>query len=351
MTDMTGEGGAAGRRAMGKAARRGGTAALALALAAAAVPAAAEPRAPLNVVADIAPVQSLAAMGREGAGAPALIVTPGASPHGYALRPSQAGALQDAEIVFQVGAGLAPWLSTALEGLAGGARVITLAEAPGVRHLAVREDAMFGDGPGETHGHDEDGGEADGAAEGHDDDHGHGHAHAAGMDDPHLWLNPDNALAWIEAIEAALSEADPGRAELYDANADRARARIAAAAETAEARLAGVHGRPYAVFHDAYAHFERRFDMPALGAVSLGDGARPGARHLAALRDRLVAAGAVCVFSEPQFPPRLVNALTEGTGIRHAELDPLGAALTPGASLYPALIEGMAAAMADCLGG
>lgn len=344
----------AGRRNRRMAGFAGG-AALALALAG---PAAA--REPVRVAADIAPVQSLAAMVMQGAGVPALIVPPGASPHGYALRPSQARALQEAEIVFRVGPGLTPWLEEALTGLAASAATVTLSEVPGVAHLAIREDAMFE--PAEAahaHGHDDGahdedtpGADHEAHADHDDDDSDHdGHHHEPGADDPHLWLNPDNALIWIDVMEAALSEADPDRADLYEANADLARARVSEAAQIAEATLAPVHGRAYAVFHDAYAHFERRFDMPALGALSLGDGAKPGARHLSELRDRLIAAHAACVFSEPQFPPRLVAAITEGAGIRHAELDPLGAGLEPGPALYPALIEGMATAMADCLGG
>lgn len=371
------------------------TTALALALMAglAAAPAEAEPRGPVRAAADIAPVHSLVAMVMRDAGAPTLIVPPGASPHGYALRPSQARALQEAEIVFRIGPGLTPWLEEALEDLAGDAVSITLAEVPGISHLPIRDDAMFeakaaphvhgkdhAEEQGEDHGegkddhaghgdhedhddhddhedHDGHGDHADHADapdhDGHDahgdrDDHA-GHDHAPGADDPHMWLNPDNAVLWLDVIEAALSEADPDRADLYAANADAARARIAAATRAAEAGLAPVHGRPYAVFHDAYAHFEARFDMPALGALALSDGAKPGARHLAALRDKLVEAGARCVFFEPQFPPRMVSAITEGTGIRHADLDPLGAELAPGPALYPTLIEAMAEAMAGCL--
>ena len=374
---MTRRGGRDMREGMRGTANGRATTALALLAGLAAAPAEAEPRGPVRAAADIAPVHSLVAMVMRDAGSPALIVPPGASPHGYALRPSQARALQEAEIVFRIGPGLTPWLEEALEDLAGGAVSITLAEVPGISHLPIRDDAMFeakaaphvhgkehgeehgeakddhaGHGDHEDHeGHDDHDGQADhDGRDGHGDRDDHaGHDHAPGDDDPHMWLNPDNAVLWLDVIEAALSEADPDRADLYAANADAARARIAAATQAAEAGLAHVHGRPYAVFHDAYAHFEARFDMPALGALALSDGAKPGARHLAALRDKLVEAGARCVFSEPQFPPRLVSAITEGTGIRHADLDPLGAELAPGPALYPALIEAMADAMAGCL--
>ena len=58
-----------------------------------------------NVAVDIAPVHSLVARVMEGVGAPSLIVQPGASPHEYSLRPSEAAALQEADLVFWMGGG------------------------------------------------------------------------------------------------------------------------------------------------------------------------------------------------------------------------------------------------------
>ena len=114
---MTRRGGRDMREGMRGTANGRATTALALALMAgpAAAPAEAEPRGPVRAAADIAPVHSLVAMVMRDAGSPALIVPPGASPHGYALRPSQARALQEAEIVFRIGPGLTPWLEEALE--------------------------------------------------------------------------------------------------------------------------------------------------------------------------------------------------------------------------------------------
>jgi len=70
-----------------------------------------------NVAADIAPVHSLVARVMQGVGAPSLIVAPGASPHEYSLRPSEAAALQEADLVFWVSPDLTPWLGDAIETL------------------------------------------------------------------------------------------------------------------------------------------------------------------------------------------------------------------------------------------
>ncbi|MGM0585181.1 MAG: zinc ABC transporter substrate-binding protein [Pseudomonadota bacterium] len=311
--------------------------ALAALLALAPALAAAAPR----VAVDIAPVHSLAAMVMKGAGAPELILPPGASPHGHALRPSEAKALAQAEIVFHVGAGLAPWLDETLETLAPDATRLELAEVEGVRHLPLRERPVFADAEedhaqGAGHGHDEDGNEREA-------DHAHGPR------DPHLWLNPDNAQAWLTAMAGALAEADPANAALYAANAEAARARLKTLSEQIDAALAPVRGKPFVVFHDAYRHFETRFDIPAAAAVSLGDARRPGARRVSEIRALLESLGEGCVFAEPQFEPRLLDTLTQGTEMRTATLDPVGADLAPGPDLYPQLLENLATSLAACL--
>ena len=284
-------------------------------LAALSSPAAADPP---RTVADIAPVHSLAARVMEGVGEPALLIPPGASPHEHALRPSEAAALQSAELVLRVGDALTPGLGARIATLSG-ARVLILADAPGTDALPLRED--------------------------HDDDHEHGHEGAV---DPHLWLDPANAAAWTDAIAAALAEADPENAERYAANAAAARGELAALAEEVAATLAPVRGRPVIVFHDAYRYFERAFGLDVAGAVALSDAAPPGPVRLAAIRDAARGSGAECLFAEPQFDPGLAAVVAEGTGLTIATLDPLGAALEPGPGLYPALLRGLAEAAATC---
>lgn len=147
-----------------------------------------------NVAVDIAPVHSLVAKVMDGVGSPSLIIPAGASPHEYSLRPSEASALQDADLVFWVGEDLSPWLHDAVETLADDASVTTLLEVDGVALLDFREDALFeahshgdDDHGHDDHGHDDhahddhghdDHGHDDHAHDDHgDDDHGHDHAH------------------------------------------------------------------------------------------------------------------------------------------------------------------------------
>lgn len=320
-----------------------------LALAFLAAPAAAEVP---KVAADIAPVHSLAARVMQGLGEPALILPPGASPHGHAMRPSEAQALEGADVIFWVGPALTPWFARAVETLGANARVIKIADLPGLTRLPFREGERFA-----AHDHDEDALHGDGHSDEHEKEDSHGHGdehdeeHAHDGFDPHLWLDPVNAGRIALAMAEALAEADPRNADAYLANAAAALDEIDTASAVAVERLAPHVGKPFLVFHDAYHYFEARFGIEAVGAVSLGDAAEPGAARVAALRALLAETGAACIFTEPQFSPRLAERLAEDTGARLGVLDPLGTSLAePGPGLYPALLLGLADGMTACLG-
>lgn len=348
-----------------------------------------------RVAVDIAPVHALVARVMAGVGVPDLVLPPTASPHAYALRPSEAAVLQGADLVVWVGPQLTPWLAGPLDTLAGNSARLGLLEVSGIRRLDFRQGASFeahdhddhDDHGHDDHGHDHghaghghDHGHAHEAPKGHDhgahdhghdahkhddhaghdhghDDHGHGdHAgHDHGHDDhdhsgtdPHAWLDPANAAIWLDVIAAELSRLDPANAAAYAANAVAGQAELTELQTDIAARMAPLSGG-FIVFHDAYHYFEARFDIEAAGAISLSDAAAPGPARVAEIRDLVASQGIACVFVEPQFNRGMVDAVFEGAGVRIGVIDPLGATLEPGPGLYAALIEGMATSFEECL--
>lgn len=292
-----------------------------------------------NVVTSIKPVHSLVAAVMAGVGDPALIVKGAASPHTYALRPSDAGALEAADIVFWTGHGMELFLGEALETLAGDATVVELAESPGIALLPVREGGAF-----EAHRHE---GEAHDEHEGHDehaahDEHGDG--------DMHFWLDPQNARLMVSHIAATLSAADPENAATYAANAEAELAALTELEAELTAILAPVKDRPFVVFHDAYQYFEMRFGLALAGSITVTPDVMPGAQRIDELKARVAGLGATCVFAEPNFEPTIIAAVIEGTAAKSGVLDPEGGALAEGIELYPQLLRGLATSLAQCLG-
>ena len=288
-----------------------------------------------SVAVDIAPVHSLVARVMRSVGEPNLIIPTNASPHRYNLRPSEAKALQDANLVFWMGEGLAPWMENALDSLASNAKIIALLDQKETELMEFREGALF-----EEHDHDD---HAD------HDDHDDHDEHAHGKYDPHAWLSLENARTWLNLIAAQLSATDPENAGVYFSNAAEARAELATLISEVNKMLKPVRGMKFVVFHDAYQYFEKSFDFPASGAISLSDASDPSPARIAQIHGRIKEQGIDCVLAEPQYKPGLVATVLDGSSAKASVIDPLGYGLEVGEELYPQLIRQMAKTLINCL--
>ncbi|WP_298862288.1 zinc ABC transporter substrate-binding protein [uncultured Sulfitobacter sp.] len=282
-----------------------------------------------RVVADIAPIYSLVTQMMRGAGTPSQIIPTGASPHGYAMRPSEARALRDADLVVWVGPALTHWLEEPLDTLAGDAARLTLMSQAGTKTLPMREAVKLLDG--EEHDHD------------HDDDHeGHGHD---GDVDPHGWLAPSNAVLWAGVIAQTLEEMDAANAAIYTANWEDFRNEMADIEQELTDKLRPYRDTSFIVLHDAFHYFEATFGVEADAFIVPGDGSTPGPAQIKALRDYLAENPATCAFTAPQENDSLLRTVIEGQGTRIAVLDSMGDGITP----YATLIREFADDMVACL--
>ena len=422
----------------------------------------------VRVVTSIKPVHSLVAAVMQGAGTPDLIVEGAGSPHTYALKPSQAKQLQEADLVFWMSHDLEAFLEKSIDGIATKAVSVPLMESHGLMTLGFREGGAFDDhGHDEHDDHDEHDKDDDHDHEKHDDhddhddhdkdddhdhekhddhdehekhdkdddhdhekhddhdehekhdkdddhdhekhddhdehekhdkdddhdhekhddhdehekhdkdddhdhekhddhdehekhdkDDDHDHEkhddhdeHDHGEVDPHVWLDPENAKAMVHEIEEALAKADPANAATYESNAEAVMAKLDSLVAEIDSELQPVKGRGYIVFHDAYQYFENRFGVSAIGSITVSPEVLPGAERISDLQEKVRSLDATCVFSEPQFEPKLVATVTENTNARFGVIDPLGAAIDEGPNLYFTLIRNMASSLKNCLLG
>jgi len=292
-----------------------------------------------NVSVDIAPLHSLVASVMNGVGVPNLIIPPGSSPHDHQLRPSEAKAMQDANIVFWMGEELTPWMENAVKTLSSNASVTTFLENDKTSLLEFREGALF-----EAHDHEDE--QHDDEHDEHDDEEHDEQGH--GSHDPHAWLSPNNAKAWLDVIAAQLSSYDTENAGVYFTNAASAKSEIEMMIAEINLALDPIRGGKFIVFHDAYQYFENDFDFQASGAISIGDASDPSPARIAKIQKRIRDEEINCVLAEPQFKANLVQTVMEGSQANTNVIDPLGAGLKPGILLYNKLIKNMAQSLADC---
>ena len=350
----------------------------------------------IKVVASIKPIHSLVSYLMDGVSKPSLIVDGYASPHGFALKPSHAKMLQEADIIFWVGEDLENFLEKPLTSIAKKAEKIELMEAHGLNKLKFRERNIFDDHDDhghedghkkkddhddhdddghkkkDDHGHDEDGHKKKDDHDDHDDhghkkkddhdDHGHdedGHkkkddhddhddheGHHHGEFDPHIWLDPINAKIILNEMVEHLIENDAKNASTYKSNLDKALKDIDKL--TMEVMTELSQSTSSIVFHDAYQYFEKRFNVNVLGAFTVNTDVMPGAEQLAEIREIIEHDKVSCIFSEPQFNPDIINAVAKDMDIKTGVLDPLGATLNPGKDLYFDLIKNMSKSFKGC---
>jgi zinc transport system substrate-binding protein len=297
-----------------------------------------------DVVVSIKPIHSLVASVMKGVGEPKLIVEGAASPHTYNMRPSNAAALQNADLIFWVGHGMEAFLEKPLESLGSKATVVTLEETPGLTKLKFREGGVF---------------EPEAEEEGHD----HGHSHAAGADDEghddgdhdhegndvHLWLDPMNAKVFVAEIEKQLVQADAENAATYQKNAAELIKGIDALDAEIKETVSPIKDKPFIVFHDAYQYFEHRYGVKVAGSITVSPETMPGAERVQEIHRKVEDLGATCVFAEPQFEPKLVKVVTEGSKARSGILDPEAGALTEGPDLYFEMMRSISTSLKTCL--
>ncbi|SDK57961.1 zinc transport system substrate-binding protein [Pseudomonas delhiensis] len=279
----------------------------------------------VKVLTSIKPLQLIAAAVQDGEGSPDVLLPPGASPHSYALRPSDVRRLREAQLFYWIGPDMEVFLDKPLQ--ARQAPSVAVQELPGM-HLRkfVNFENM-----------------------GHADYEDHDHDHRPGTVDAHLWLLPANAQAIAARMAEDLAIADPLNAGRYQANLKAFDERMEQLDARLKQRLAPLVGKPYFVFHEAFDYFEEAYGLRHTGVFALSADVQPGARHVAAMRAQLQKAGPSCIFSEPPIRPRLADTLSAGLPVQLAELDDLGVAVKVDANGYERLLGNLADEFAGCL--
>jgi zinc transport system substrate-binding protein len=294
-----------------------------------------------NVVVTIKPIHALVSEVMNGVGTPTLLVDGSASPHTFTLRPSTARAINDADVFIRVSDALEPFTRKIAEALPANVKILTLADAPGLTLLDQRHGGTF-----EPHVHGHNGAEAHADHATHAEDDGD---HDEEGKDGHIWLDPQNAKAIVAAVTKTLASRYPEYAAKFTSNAAALDKRLDGLDHELSAELSRVHNKPFIVFHDATQYFESHFGLSAAGSITVSPDVPPSGRRLTQVRQKIESLGAVCVFSEPEFQPRLVQAVTEGTKARSGTLDAEGLMLKPGSDLYFTLMRGLARNLTNCL--
>ncbi|ASM15057.1 MULTISPECIES: zinc ABC transporter substrate-binding protein ZnuA [Serratia] len=284
------------------------------------------------VVTTIRPLGFIASAIADGVTPTEVLLPDGASPHDFALRPSDIQRLRSADLVLWVGPDMEAFLTKALVPISA-TRKLAISELPAVKPLLMKgEDDDDHDHAGEAHNH-------------ADDDHAHHH----GEYNMHVWLSPEVAKVTAIAIHDRLLELMPQNKDKLDANLRQFENLLTQTDKNVGNMLTPVQGKGYFVFHDAYGYFEKHYGLSPLGHFTVNPEIQPGAQRLHQIRTQLVEQKAVCVFAEPQFRPAVINAVAKGTTVRSGTLDPLGIGIALGKDSYGKFLTQLSSQYVSCL--
>jgi len=268
-----------------------------------------------NVVVSIKPIHDITLAVMEGVGTPTLLVPSGASPHTYALAPSQAKALYEADLIVWVGPGLETFLTQPLLRRKADSTLLTLLEMPGMTLYP---------------------------AQGNE-------AHEHGPIDPHLWLDPLNMINYASHLAETLGKIDPANQQGYQTNAKQVIQELTLLDQSLSKKLRPVESNPIMVFHAAYQYFQKRYHLNVVGTLVLRPDTLPSVSRLLEIQQTLKSAKVQCIFSEPQFKPAIVERLVATTNVRHGVMDPLGSPSPVGLAGYETLLNNLADSILGCI--
>jgi ABC-type Zn uptake system ZnuABC Zn-binding protein ZnuA len=201
--------------------------------------------------------------------------------HTFAAKPSDVRAVAEAKLLVMNGLGLDDWLTrTIANASAAGTPLIKLGEdLPGVTLL-----------PGEE----------------------------LGTQNPHLWMDVAYAELYADRIAAALEQVDPGHHDDYQRQGAAYRQRLMELDAEVRAQIATIPAgnRRLVTFHDAFPYYARAYGITIVGVAVEAPGQDPSAGYTAQLIDAIKAARVKAIFSEAQFPARLVEQLASETGAK-----------------------------------
>jgi ABC-type Zn uptake system ZnuABC Zn-binding protein ZnuA len=203
----------------------------------------------------------------------------GADPHSYQPTPQDAARIEQTKLLIINGAEYEHFLESLLENAGGGRQIIEASIG-----LSPRTD------PESEHGV-----------------------------DPHLWLDPNNVIAYIENIREGLTHYDPDGAAIYKSNADAYTAELKDLDMWINEQVAQIPSerRLLVTNHEALGYFAERYGFKVVGTVieSFSSDASPSARQMAALVDQIKSSGAPAIFLDASDSPALAQQIAAETGV------------------------------------
>ena len=236
-----------------------------------------------KVAATIKPAQLVAQAITKGISEVALVLDGNQDPHLLSLKPSQRRLLDEADVLVWIGPALEQGLEKVVAGTDTQGRAI-------IQWLELKEADLIS---------------------------------LNNNTDPHLWLSSHNVLLLAEKLRVQLQELDPANAENYNENFQVFSQQLLQLDQWISSSFAQQPVYAYAVYHKAFAYFEKEAGLAPVISVSESEEIQPGIKRLLQVRNALDDNQAQCLLIDPGVNvSQLKNVLGDGA-LQYVEVDVL----------------------------
>jgi ABC-type Zn uptake system ZnuABC Zn-binding protein ZnuA len=245
---------------------------------------------PIHVVTTVAPITSIAAAVIGDDARITGLVPEGTNSHTFAPKPSDAEALETADVVFVNGLRLEePTMELAAEVTPEGTPIVELADQ------TITEDEWI---------------------------HDFSFPEEEGKPNPHLWTNPPMAQRYAEIIRDEMIELDPANRAAYEANTEAFTAQVEEFDDAIRTAFATIpaENRRLLTYHDAYAYFAQDYGFEVIGAIQPSTFDDPTPAEVADLIEQVEATGVPAVFGSEVFPSDVLEQIGREADVRYVDV-------------------------------
>lgn len=305
-----------------------------------------------DVLASVKPLGFIASSIADGVTGTQVLVPQGASPHDYSLKLSDIQKVKSADLVLWIGEDVDSFLDKPIRQLER-KKVITIADLADVEPLLsqAHHEHSHGDGDDEhahEHKHEHQHGHEN--HEHGEHHHGHDHDHHEGLTTNwHVWYSPAISKVIAQKLADKLTAQFPDKKEKIAQNLADFNRTLAEQSEKITAQLANAKDKGFYVFHDAYGYFNDAYGLKQTGYFTINPLVAPGAKTLAQIKEEIAEHKVNCLFAEPQFTPKVIDALAKGTKVNVGRLDPIGDKVELGKNAYVNFLQATADSYTECL--
>lgn len=307
-----------------------------------------------DVLASVKPLGFIASSIANGVTGTQVLVPAGASPHDYSLKLSDIQKVKSADLVLWIGEDVDSFLDKPISQIER-KKVITIEDLADVEPLLSKAHHEHFHEEGE-HDHKHEHKHDHKYEHNHEDSHEHSHEHHHDHGDEglitnwHVWYSPAISQIVAQKVADKLTAQFPDKKDVIAKNLEDFNRTLAEQSDKIKAQLAPFADKGFFVFHDAYGYFNDAYGLKQTGYFTINPLVVPGAKTLAHIKEEIAEHRVNCLFAEPQFTPKVIESLAQGTSVNVGRLDPIGDSVELGVGSYAKFLQMTADSYGECLG-